>query len=115
MSRTPLEPISRRAFRRMSRRELLALAPLAPLAALGIPDVRGSVVRAGLALSDRAGERIFRPTHLAPTYGNADVTPFERFPLNRYSEYEPSRTDLETWRLSVEGLVSKPGDYTLEQ
>lgn len=115
MSRTPLEPISRRAFRRMSRRELLALAPLAPLAALALPDLRGSAVRAGLALSDRAGERIFRPAHLAPTYSDADVTPFERFPLNRYSEYEPSRTDLEAWRLSVEGLVSKPGDYTLEQ
>jgi DMSO/TMAO reductase YedYZ molybdopterin-dependent catalytic subunit len=115
MSRSPADRMTGRQFRRMSRRELLALAPLAPLAALALPDARNSAIRAGLALADRAGERMFRPTHLAPTYADADVTPFERFPINRYSEFEPSRTDLDTWRLSVEGLVSKPGDYTLEQ
>jgi DMSO/TMAO reductase YedYZ molybdopterin-dependent catalytic subunit len=43
------------------------------------------------------------------------VTPFERFPINRYVEFEPTPTDLAAWRLSVEGQVSKPGDYTLEQ
>lgn len=114
MSRTP-ERITERAFRRMSRRELLALAPLASFAALAVPDVRGSVIRAGLALSDRAGEWMFRPTALAPTYPDADVTPFERFPVNRYVEFEPSRADLATWRLSVEGQVSRPGEYTLAQ
>jgi len=107
--------ITGRAFRRMSRRELLALAPLAPLAALAAPGIRGSVIRAGLSLSDRAGESAFSPERMAPTYADADVTPFERFPLNRFVEFEPSRADLEGWRLSVDGQVSKPGDYTLEQ
>jgi DMSO/TMAO reductase YedYZ molybdopterin-dependent catalytic subunit len=115
MSSTPRDRITERAYRRMSRRELLTLAPLAPLAALALPDVRDSAIRAGLALSDRAGEWMFRPTHLAPTYADADVTPFERFPINRYVEFEPTRADLAAWRLTVEGQVSKPGDYTLEQ
>lgn len=112
---TPTERIGERAFRRMSRRELLALAPLAPLAALAVPDVRSSVVRAGLTLSDRAGELMFRPTQLAPTYRDADVTPFERFPLNRYVDYEPSSAELAKFRLYVEGQVTRPGEYTLEQ
>jgi DMSO/TMAO reductase YedYZ molybdopterin-dependent catalytic subunit len=115
MSSTPRDRITERAYRRMSRRELLTLAPLAPLAALALPDVRDSAIRAGLALSDRAGEWMFRPTHLAPTYADADVTPFERFPINRYVEFEPTRADLATWRLTVEGQVSRPGEYTLEQ
>jgi DMSO/TMAO reductase YedYZ molybdopterin-dependent catalytic subunit len=104
-----------RDFRRMSRRELLTLAPLAPLAALALPDIRGSAIRAGLALSDRTGEWMFRPTHPAPTYADADVTPFERFPVNRYVEFEPTRADLATWRLVVEGQVSRPGEYSLAQ
>src|SRR5262245_26729183 len=115
MNRTVPERMTERAFRRMSRRELLALAPLAPLAALALPQIRSSAVRAGLALSDRAGEWMFRRSHLAPTYADADVTPFERFPLNRYVEFEPTRADLASWRLLVEGQVSRPGEYTLEQ
>ena len=43
------------------------------------------------------------------------MTPFERFPINRYVEFEPSRADLEQWRLVVEGQVSRPGEYTLDQ
>ena len=115
MSTPSPDRIAARGFRRMSRRELLALAPLAPLAALALPDARSSIVRAGLALSDRAGEWMFRPAQLAPTYGDADLTPFERFPVNRYVEFEPSRADLEKWRLYVEGEVSRPGEYTLDQ
>jgi len=115
MSRTSPEPIAPRTFRRMTRRELLALAPLASLAALAAPNVRGSIVRAGLSLSDRAGEWMFRPSQLAPTYADADLTPFERFPINRYVEFEPSAADLAKWRLYVEGQVSRPGEYTLEQ
>jgi len=114
-SKTTSDRLTPRAFRRMSRRELLALAPLAPLAALAFSDTRSSIVRAGLALSDGAGEWMFRPRQLAPTYSGADVTPFERFPLNRYVEFEPSPSDLAKWRLYVEGQVSRPGEYTLEQ
>src|SRR5690349_19391083 len=111
---TPTDRLSERAFRRMSRRELLALAPLAPLAALAVPGVRDSVVRAGLALTDRAGGLMFRPAQLAPTYTDAEVTPFERFPLNRYVEYEPSSAELAKFRLYVEGQVSTPGEYSLD-
>src|SRR5690606_10808810 len=44
-----------------------------------------------------------------------DLTPFERFPVNRYLAFEPSEADLSKWRLIVEGLVSRPGEYTLDQ
>src|SRR5262245_60856141 len=108
--------LSERSFRRLTRRELLALTPRAPLAAvLATSRLREPAVRAGLALSDRAGEWMFRPSQLAPTYADADVTPFERFPINRYVEFEPSAADLAKWRLYVEGQVSRPGEYTLEQ
>jgi DMSO/TMAO reductase YedYZ molybdopterin-dependent catalytic subunit len=99
----------------MNRRELLAMAPLSALVALAAPEIRGSVNRAGQALSDKASEWMFRPAQLAPIYDDADVTPFERFPINRYAEFEPSRDALAKWRLSIDGLVSRPGEYTLEQ
>src|SRR5262245_54591460 len=113
MARDPLIPIRRRAWRRFSRRELLTLAPLGALGALAVPGVRDDVIRGGLALSDRASEWMFRPAHLAPTYSDAEVTPFDRFPINRYSEYEPSSADLAKWRLYVDGLVTRPGQHTL--
>ena len=115
MARDPLIPISTRAWRRFSRRELLTLAPLGVLGALAAPGVRDDVIRGGLALSDRFSEGMFREAHLPPTFSDADVTPFDRFPINRYSEYEPSGADLAKWRLFVEGLVSRPGQYTLDQ
>lgn len=115
MSKTPDRPVSERTWRRLNRRELLALAPLSACAALINADSRALAIRAGLALSDRAGEWSFRPAQLAPVYPDADVTPFERFPINRHSEFEPSGADLAKWRLYVEGLVSRPGAYTLAQ
>ena len=107
--------VDERTWRRLTRREVLALAPLSLLAGVAVPETRESLLRRGLDAADRAGAWFYRPSQLAPTYGDADVTPFERFPINRYSTFEPSATDLAKYRLHVEGLVSRPGAYTLEQ
>jgi DMSO/TMAO reductase YedYZ molybdopterin-dependent catalytic subunit len=106
--------VSHRQWRRMTRRELLALAPLGVMAGFVIPEYAGPGIRKGLALADRASEWAFRPSQMAPTYDAADLTPFERFPTNRHVEFAPD-PDLSKWRLYVEGLVSRPGEYTLEQ
>ena len=99
----------------MTRRELLTLAPLGILAGFATPEYSDPAIRKGLEIADRAGEWLFRPSHLAPTYRDADLTPLARFPVNRYSTYEPTEADITRWRLYVEGLVSRPGEYTLDQ
>ena len=52
--------------------------------------------------------------HLAPTYSDADLVPFERFPYNYYDILEPE-IDFGAWALQVNGRVSKPGKYTLDR
>ena len=110
---TPMTQMTER--RRITRRELLKLAPLAALGAFAHPRARETLLRHGLELSDRASEWAFDPAHLAPTYADSDLTPFERFPVNRYTDFEPSGASVDAWTLQVEGLVSHPGEYTLDQ
>ena len=114
-SPAPGSLLSERTWRRISRRELLKLTPAAAIGLAFLPDVRESVIRRGLAFSDRVSEWLFDPSQLAPTYAHADLTPVERFPINRYSAFEPAAADLSQWRLYVDGLVSRGGEYTLEQ
>jgi len=97
-----------------TRRELLKLAPLLAIGAVGYAPWRERILGAGLRFSDWASARSFRSTHLAPTYGPADVVPFERFPYNYYDVLEPA-IDFAAWSLKVDGLVSRPGTYGLEQ
>ena len=104
---TPTTPRGR------SRRELLKMAPLLGAGVLLLPSGRRAVVEGGLALSDRAAAASFRTSHLAPVYTDADVTPLDRFPLNSYLAHDPE-LNLDRWRLLVEGLVSRPGEYTLD-
>lgn len=76
------------------------------------PSWRSRVVAQGLALGDALSEWTFDPRLAAPTFSNAEVTPFDRFPLNSYLVDDPE-IDLDDWRLEISGLVSKPGEYTL--
>lgn len=115
MAITDSTVVDERHWRQITRREMLTLAPLAVMAGFAVPEYAEQAVRRGLALADRAGGWMFRPSHLAPTYADSDLTPFERFPVNRYVAFEPSEADLSKWRLIVEGLVSRPGEYTLDQ
>lgn len=87
------------------------MLPLASAAVLLHPASRSGVLERGLALSDAISERMFNAGLLAPTFSDAEVTPFDRFPLNSYLVHDPE-IDLDEWRLAVSGLVAKPGDYT---
>jgi DMSO/TMAO reductase YedYZ molybdopterin-dependent catalytic subunit len=46
-------------------------------------------------------------------FADREVTPFERYPLNSYLTHDPE-IDLDDWRLSITGLVNKPGEYSLD-
>jgi DMSO/TMAO reductase YedYZ molybdopterin-dependent catalytic subunit len=108
------EPLSEKAVRRMSRRELLKLTPIMVMGAFAIPGFNEKIIKSGLALSDRAAERFFSSRRMAQTFSDRSLTPLERFPINSYSEYDPAN-DLANWTLTVEGMVERPGEYTLDQ
>jgi DMSO/TMAO reductase YedYZ molybdopterin-dependent catalytic subunit len=104
--------INEQTFRRMNRRELLKLTPLIALGAFAIPSFQQSLLKKGLGFSDWASARLFRSGHLAPTFADSDLTPFEKFPINGYDIDDPG-VIFENWNLTVSGAVKTPGDYTL--
>lgn len=106
--------LSERDFARMSRRELLKVAPVLALGAFAIPGAQEWLLKKGLGFSDWASARIFRRGHLATTFADSELTPFEKFPINGYDVDDPG-VIFENWTLTVSGLVQKPGDYKLEQ
>jgi DMSO/TMAO reductase YedYZ molybdopterin-dependent catalytic subunit len=88
------------------------MLPLVGAAALLHPTWRSEALSRGLALSDTVSEWTFAAGRSAPTFTDAEVTPFDRFPLNSYLVDDPE-IDLDEWRLEVSGRVFKPGQYTL--
>jgi DMSO/TMAO reductase YedYZ molybdopterin-dependent catalytic subunit len=107
-------PINSRRFKSVNRRELLKLSPALVLGAFAIPKVQDHLLKAGLGLSDWASARLFRSGHLAPTFADAELTPFNRFPINDYDVDDP-QVDFDKWNLTVTGAVQKSGDYLLAQ
>ena len=101
-------------LRKVSRRELLKVVPVLALGAFAIPSFQESLLKKGLGFSDWASERLFRRGHLAPTFADGEVTPFEKFPINGYDVDDPG-VDFANWSLTVSGAVKKPGDYRLSQ
>jgi len=101
-------------FKKLSRRELLKLTPLVALGAFAIPPLREPLLKKGLAFSDWASGKFFRPGHQAETFVDSEVTPFEKFPINDYDVDDPE-VNFEKWTLTVSGAVAKPADYTLAQ
>jgi DMSO/TMAO reductase YedYZ molybdopterin-dependent catalytic subunit len=106
--------MSERQFARVSRRELLKVIPVIALGAFAIPALQPAVLKKGLGLSDWASRLLFRRGHLAPTFADTELTPFEKFPINGYDVDDPG-VIFENWTLTVGGLVQKPGEYTLAQ
>jgi DMSO/TMAO reductase YedYZ molybdopterin-dependent catalytic subunit len=106
--------MSERRFAQVSRRELLKVLPVVALGAFAIPGVQESLLNKGLGFSDWASARLFRRGHLAPTFADAELTPFEKFPINGYDVDDPG-VIFENWTLTVSGAVEKPGDYKLAQ
>jgi DMSO/TMAO reductase YedYZ molybdopterin-dependent catalytic subunit len=100
--------------RGINRRELLKLVPLVALGAFAIPKVRQPLLDEGLRFSDWASGKLFGEHRLAQTFRNSQVARFEKFPYNYYDVLDPD-VDFEKWMLTVEGLVQRPGDYTLQQ
>jgi DMSO/TMAO reductase YedYZ molybdopterin-dependent catalytic subunit len=103
-----------RKFKRVTRRELLKLAPVLALGAFAIPKVQEPLLKAGLGFSDWVSATIFRTHHMAPTFDDSQVAPFEKFPINGYDVADPG-VDLDKWALTVTGAVQKPGEYKLAQ
>ncbi len=101
-------------FADVSRRELLKVAPVLLMGAFAIPKVQESLLKKGLGFSDWASARLFRRSHLATTFSDSDLTPFEKFPINGYDVADPG-VIFENWNLTVGGAVQKPGDYSLAQ
>ena len=106
--------IEKRKFKSVTRRELLKLTPAIALGAFAIPRFQTPLLKAGLGFNDWVASKLFRSSHLASTFSNSEVTPFDKFPINGYDVEDPG-IDLEAWRLEVGGSVQKPGDYTLAQ
>ncbi len=106
--------ITQRRFSQVSRRELLKLAPVLALGAFAIPSFQEGLLKKGLAFSDWASARLYRRGHLATTFADSELTPFEKFPINGYDVEDPG-VIFENWTLTVGGAVKKPGDYTLAQ
>lgn len=106
--------VSARERRGINRRELLKLAPVIAIGAFAIPKLQEPLLMGGLHFSDWASGKLFGRQRLAQTYSNNQVAPFERFPYNYYDVVDPD-VDLDRWTLTVEGLVQRPGDYTLKQ
>jgi DMSO/TMAO reductase YedYZ molybdopterin-dependent catalytic subunit len=106
--------IDERKFKRISRRELLKLAPVFALGAFAIPTLQKPLLKAGLGFSDWASAKLFRSGHLAATFTDSELTPFNKFPLNSYDVDDPE-VDFDKWNLTVAGEVRKPGSYTLAE
>ncbi len=106
--------MNERRFAQVTRRELLKVAPVIALGAFAIPGLQEPLLKKGLGFSDWASGLLFRREHLAPTFADSELTPFEKFPINGYDVEDPG-VILENWTLTVGGAVQKPGDFTLAQ
>lgn len=100
-------------MRRASRRELLKLLPLGLLGVFLFKKPQRWLLDSGLSFSDTASEWVFRRGSRAQEFRNSDVTPLERFPYNFWDVADPG-IDLDAWKLTVDGLVRRPGSYTLD-
>ncbi len=109
-----IRDVTPRDRRRLNRRELLKLAPIAVLGAFAIPKFQQPLLNTGLHFSDWTAAKLFGPRRLELTYSNSEVAPFDKFPYNYYDVVDPG-VDLASWTLAVEGLVKRPGNYTLQQ
>jgi DMSO/TMAO reductase YedYZ molybdopterin-dependent catalytic subunit len=103
-----------RKFKKVTRRELLKLTPVLAIGAFAIPPLQEPLLKTGLGFSDWASALLFRSRHMATTFSDSEVAPFEKFPINGYDVADPG-VDLDKWTLTVAGSVRKPGDYKLEQ
>jgi DMSO/TMAO reductase YedYZ molybdopterin-dependent catalytic subunit len=101
-----------------SRRRFLKLVPLAPAALLtacnSTPEGRTEgLLHQFQRLNDWVQTKVFDRTKPVPEYADEELTPESGFRVNSYGDDDPD-IDLDNWKLSVEGLVAKPGSYSLD-
>ena len=99
-----------------ARRNLLRISPLVFLTGCDMTSSGGvdSFLHLFQQFNDWVQSKVFDPTKLSPELADEELTAEEDFRLNSYSTDEPE-IDLAEWRLEVEGMVQKPGSYTLQQ
>jgi DMSO/TMAO reductase YedYZ molybdopterin-dependent catalytic subunit len=100
----------------ISRRSVLKFSPLLLLAGCDLtPNGRTeSFLRSFQKFNDWVQAKVFDRTKLAPEYSDAHLTPEDGFRVNGKDAEDPD-VDLEQWTLTVDGLVRKPGTYSLDQ
>lgn len=102
--------------RPITRRNIIRFSPLALLAGCDLTPSGGveSFLTSFQKFNDWVQAKVFDPEKLAPEYADSELTPEEGFRVNNYDTDTPS-IDIPNWTLTVEGLVSKPGEYSLAQ
>jgi DMSO/TMAO reductase YedYZ molybdopterin-dependent catalytic subunit len=110
---SPVLPSDQQSSR---RRDLLKFIPLIFLAGCDYNAGPGttSFLRTVQKFNDWVQGKVFDPNKLAPEYASAEVTPESGFRVNNYDTDQPD-IDMESWTLTVDGLVARPGEYTLAQ
>lgn len=100
----------------LSRRNILKVSPLVLLAGCDFTASGSaeSFLRSFQKFNDWVQSQVFDPDKLAPEYSDAELTPEDGFRVNDYDTDTPD-IDLQNWTLAVEGRVTKPGEYTLQQ
>ena len=93
---------------------MLKLSPVALAGALLFESVRNPITQAGLQFAEHVSEKVLGARRLAETFPDFQVAPLANFPYNYYDILDPE-IDLDSWTLTVEGEVERPGDYSLDQ
>jgi DMSO/TMAO reductase YedYZ molybdopterin-dependent catalytic subunit len=106
--------VDEKQLKRLSRRELLKLAPVAVVGAFAVSRLQPGLLGRGIGFSDWASDKLFRGHHRAAVYPDSQVVPFSKFPYNGYDVLDP-QVDLESWTLEVSGNVQRAGEYSLAQ
>jgi DMSO/TMAO reductase YedYZ molybdopterin-dependent catalytic subunit len=99
-----------------NRRKLLRLSPLILLAGCDISPTgkTESLLNSFQQFNDWVQSKVFDVNKLAPEFSDSELTPEDGFRVNGYDTDQPD-IDIENWTLTVEGLVRKPGEYSLKQ
>jgi DMSO/TMAO reductase YedYZ molybdopterin-dependent catalytic subunit len=99
-----------------TRRKIIASVPLLFLAGCDYGGTAGttSFLRLVQRVNDWVQSKVFDRNKLSREYSDAELTPESGFRVNDYDTDQPD-IDLEQWTLTVDGMVSKPGEYSLQQ
>ena len=114
MQPSPKEKLS--LPRSVSRRNIIKLSPLVLLAGCDLTPSGSteSFLRSFQKFNDWVQAKVFDDDKLAPEYGENELTAEDGFRVNNYDTDTPP-IDIPNWTLTVGGLVSKPGEYSLAQ